>query len=296
MATVNEISSAQPMILFERLQDVLFVTLNRPQTRHALAPEMIAELSRILDIAEADSTARALVLRGSHGFFCAGGNVGNFQARLDASATSAQVSLAADPVAARNREFGRLMERLSLLSIPILAAVEGAAIGGGMGLACVADMVLATVDAKFALSETSLGIIPAQIAPFVVARLGTPVALRLGLSGEQVSGEVALRLGLVDELCSDSLALDALLAQWLSRVSACGPQANRALKPLLQRCGHAAVGLLLDDAARLFADCMRSEGAEGIAAFREKRSPAWRQSFTAHDVRTAQHHGHLDRG
>ncbi|WP_416401229.1 enoyl-CoA hydratase/isomerase family protein [Alicycliphilus denitrificans] len=267
-------------ILLRREHGVLLATLNRPETRNALAPEVVAELARAVGIAESDDTVRALVLRGARGFFCAGGNVGSFQSRLDAATTDE------DPVAARNREFGRFMQRLAALPVPVIAVVEGAAMGGGMGLACAADLVLATQDAKFALSETALGIIPAQIAPFVVARLGRRAALRLGLFGERVSGSAAQALGLVDELAADGAALDALLAQWLTRLCACAPGANRALKPLLRRCGRDEDGALLDDAARLFAACMRREGAEGIAAFREKRPAAWRHEFTADAVRT----------
>lgn len=275
--------NANPPLLLRRVGDVLFVTLNRPETRNALAPDVVAELTQAVALAESDAGARALVLRGAGGFFCAGGNVGSFQARLDAGAAPA-----GDPVAASNREFGHFMRRLAALPVPVIAAVEGAAMGGGMGLACAADVVLATRDAKFALSETSLGIIPAQIAPFVVARLGQRVARRLGLSGERLQGEAAVRLGMADELAADGAALDELLAQWLTRIAACAPRANRALKPLLQRCGHEDESALLDDAARQFAACMRDEGAEGIAAFRGKRAAAWRREFTVQDVREAQ--------
>jgi isohexenylglutaconyl-CoA hydratase len=276
-------SPAFEHLLLRCRHDVLFVTLNQPETRHALSPGMVAELARVLELAESDDAVRALVLRGTQGFFCAGGNVGNFKARLDAAAAPD-----ADPVAARNREFGHFMQRLAALPVPVLAAVEGAAMGGGMGLACAADIVLATREARFALSETSLGIIPAQIAPFVVARLGRRPALRLGLSGERVQGDAALQLGLVDELAGDAAGLDELLALWLSRICACAPHANRVLKPLLQRCGQDSDGALLDGAARAFAACMRDEGAEGIAAFREKRAPAWRHEFSADEVREAQ--------
>jgi isohexenylglutaconyl-CoA hydratase len=285
-ATMAGLSMNFQHILLRRRHDVLFATLHRPDTRNALAPEMVAELAQVLDLAESDTTARALVLRGSQGFFCAGGDVGNFQLRLDADAN--RRSLAEDPLAARNREFGHFMKRLAALSLPVVAVVEGAAMGGGMGLACAADIVLATSAARFALSETSLGIIPAQIAPFVVARLGQRTARRLGLSGERVSGEAALRLGLADELAVDGPALDALLALWLTRIAACGPQANRALKSLLQRCNSEPQDTLLDDAARQFAACMRDEGIEGIAAFRSKRPAAWRHDFSADEVREAQ--------
>ncbi|WBY02873.1 enoyl-CoA hydratase-related protein [Ramlibacter tataouinensis] len=272
-------------LLVQRQADVLFVTLNVPHTRNALSPEVVAELGRALATAETDAELRALVLRGAGGFFCAGGNMGSFQARLDAGASGR--ALADDPVATANREFGRFMQRLASLPVPLVAAVEGAAMGGGLGLACAADLVLATADAKFALSETSLGIVPAQIAPFVVQRTGRRIATRLGLTGERVSGEAAVRLGLVDELAADSEALDALLAHWLGRIGACAPHANRELKPLLRRCGNEPVGPLLDDAALAFSRCLRDEGAEGIAAFREKRAAAWLRELTPQAVRAA---------
>ncbi|MDR2155601.1 MAG: enoyl-CoA hydratase/isomerase family protein, partial [Burkholderiaceae bacterium] len=115
-------------VLVARERGVLFATLHRPATRNALAPEVVDALERALALAEADVNCRALVLRGAGGFFCAGGNVGNFQARLDAQAAPGD-----DPVAARNRVFGHFMQRLAALPVPVLAVVEGAAMGGGMG-------------------------------------------------------------------------------------------------------------------------------------------------------------------
>jgi isohexenylglutaconyl-CoA hydratase len=275
-------AASPPAVIVTHRKGVLFATLNRPGTRNALAPEVVAELEQALTRAENDADCRALVLRGAGGFFCAGGNVGHFRSGLDRPAEGP------DPIAASNREFGHFMQRLSTLPVPVIAAVEGAAMGGGLGLACAADLVLATADAAFALSETSLGIIPAQIAPFVVARLGRPAALRLGLTGERVSGERAQRLGLVDESAADGAALDALLAQWLTRIGHCAPRANRVLKPLLQRCGLEPQGALLDQAAQAFAACLRDEGVEGIQAFRDKRAPAWGQRWDADEVRQAQ--------
>ena len=273
-------------LLVQHAHDIFWVTLHRPETRNALSPEMVAELAHVFIQAAQNDAVRALVLRGSAGFFCAGGNVGNFQSRLQADAQGGE-----DPVVNSNRAFGHVLQALTALPMPVMAVVEGAAMGGGMGLACCADIVLATEDARFALSETGLGLIPAQIAPFVQARVGRRVALRLGLSGERVSGMLAQSLGLVDALAADSEALDALQAQWLSRILACGPQANRSLKALLSgdaaagdaRSGS-ALGHWLDDAAQRFAQCLRNEGAEGIAAFRERRAPAWAVTLQAADV------------
>eukprot|EP01032_Pedospumella_encystans_P017792 gene17792-20268_t len=171
---------------------------------------MVAELAHVVIRAALDSALRAVVLRGSAGFFSAGfftadGHVGNFHSRLQAIDHAE-----GDPAVHRNLAFGHLLQAITALPMPVLAVVEGAAMGGGLGLACCADIVLATEDARFALSETGLGLIPAQIAPFVQARVGHREALRLGLSGERVSGTLAQSLGLVDALAADSEALDAL--------------------------------------------------------------------------------------
>ncbi|MCY1391785.1 2,3-dehydroadipyl-CoA hydratase [compost metagenome] len=224
--------------------------------------------------------ARAIVLRGAQGMFCAGGNIGNFAERLAAGTQGGD-----DPVALRNREFGWFLERLGALDVPTVAVVEGAAIGGGLGLAGCCDFVLAHIAAKFSLSETSLGIIPAQIAPFLLERLGVATLRRLTLSGRRFDGRVAQDLGLVDELFDSKEALDAGLAALLSAIGRCAPRANQRFKRLLR--DDEAIrqrGLWLDAAARCFSLCMNDEGGEGIAAFRDKRAARWQSGLTAADV------------
>lgn len=265
-------------LVVRRASDVLFATLNQPATRNALGSGMLDEITRVISIAEQDMAIRALVLRGAAGMFCAGGNIGGFREILQADSSGS------DPIAARNRLFGHFMRRLASLPVPLLAVVEGAAMGGGMGLACAADFVLATEDARFALSETTLGVIAAQIAPFVVNRIGAATTRRLGLSGERVSGATALHLGLVDGLVRDSAQLNALEAEWLTRICRCAPGANRAFKPLVGHCGAKPQAVLLDEAAHVFARCLRDEGEEGTRAFREKREARWCVRFEAASV------------
>jgi isohexenylglutaconyl-CoA hydratase len=249
----------------------LFLTLDDAATRNALSPEMMEELQAAVRAAAADATLRAVVLRGANGVFCAGGSMGNFQ-KIQQSAAAAGET---DPIAANNRRFGDFMIALARLPKVLVAVVEGAAMGGGFGLACVADMVLARRDAKFALSETTLGLVPAQIAPFVVARIGQAQARRLALSGERIDGIEAARIGLVDFVADDATALDARLLAVLQGISRCAPGANAATKALLQECAEVELGPILDRAAQAFARQMRSEGAEGVAAFRDKRDAAW---------------------
>lgn len=266
-------------ILTSRLHDVLFVTLNRPATRHALASDMVQGLETIATAAQSDESLRAIVLRGSNHFFCAGGDVGNFQTRLE------DTSCDHDPVALRNRKFGQFMELLGQIPVPVIAMVEGAAMGGGMGLACLSDIVLATRAAKFVLSETSLGIVPAQIMPFVVDRIGVPASRRMGLTAERVSDALALQLGLVDELAEDSDALEILLARWLTQICKCAPRANRVMKEMAVLAATEPRAPFLDQAAHTFAATMRDEGMTGIAAFRARESAPWCVSFQYEDIR-----------
>lgn len=249
----------------------LFLTLDDAPTRNALGPEMVAELRAAVEAAAADATLRALVLRGANGFFCAGGSMGNFQKSQQSAAAAGE----ADPIAAHNRTFGDFMIALSRLPQVVVAVVEGAAMGGGFGLACAADIALAQRDAKFALSETTLGLVPAQIAPFVVARIGQARARRLALSGERIDAVEAQRIGLMDFVAEDATALEARLLAVLQGIARCATGANAATKALFQECAEVDLAPILDRAAQAFARQMRGEGTEGVAAFRDKRDAAW---------------------
>lgn len=266
-------------ILISRSKDVMFVTLNRPATRHALASDMVQGLEEMARSAQSDNTLRAIVLRGSNHFFCAGGDVGNFQSRLEDTASEQ------DQVALRNRKFGSFMELLGNIPVPVVAMIEGAAMGGGLGLACLSDIVLATASAKFVLSETSLGIVPAQIMPFVVQRIGVPASRRMGLTAERVSGALALKLGLADEIAADAAELESMLARWLTQIGQCAPRANRVMKEMAVLAEQEPRAPFLDQAARTFAATMRDEGMTGIASFRARESAPWCMRFTPVEIR-----------
>ncbi|WP_256582997.1 enoyl-CoA hydratase-related protein, partial [Pseudomonas sp. HMWF032] len=144
------------------------------------------------------------------------------------------------------------------------------------GLACVSDIALCQQDAKFGLPETTLGILPAQIAPFVVKRIGLTQTRRLALTAARFNGSEAERLGLVHFSEVDSEHLDARLQQVLSQVRQCAPQANAHTKALLLAAEHEALGPLLDRAAEQFAAAVTgAEGIEGTMAFMQKRPPTW---------------------
>lgn len=253
---------------------VLHVTLNRPEARNAMSLAMTQELRAVFTAIAQRETVRAVVLRGAGGHFCAGGDIKDMAgARMRAMESGND-----EAYAELNRAFGHLITQVDHAPQVVIAVLEGAVMGGGFGLACVADVAIAHQDAKFALPETGLGVIPAQIAPFVVQRVGLTQARRLALTGARVDGAEAVRLGLAHHLAADGAEMDALLAVTLDQVKKCAPGANRATKALLHRVGREPLDALLDDAARQFARAVAGpEGAEGTLAFMQKRPATWAQ-------------------
>jgi len=251
---------------------VLFVTLNDPAHRNVLNESMLSALGAELARTEQDETIRAFVLRGAGGVFCAGGDFTTFRTLMGTTTPGA----GPDPIARNNRAFGALLTRLVDLPVPTIAVVVGAAAGGGTGLAAACDVVLAHSSATFSTPETGLGIPPAQIAPFVAARIGVARTRRLALTGTRFDGREAERIGLVDQACADTAALDAALAATLADISRCAPGANAAIKKLLLASRTTPRDELLDQSADAFAACLRGpEGQEGVTAFLGKRKPRW---------------------
>ena len=245
----------------------LFVTLNRPECRNAMNLKMVNELVGIIDQARDDVSVRAVILRGAGGNFCSGGDV------KDMAGASGQMG---DPYYNLNRRFGTLITRVNELPKPVIVVLEGAVLGGGFGLACVSDVALAHESASFGMPETGLGLPPAQIAPFVVNRIGLTQARRLGVLGARFDGNEALRLGLVHTVFDSPETRDIELETVLAQVRRCAPGAIEVTKRLMLSHGSMPLGTLLDQAARDFSQCIRSkEGREGIAAFKEKRLPYW---------------------
>ena len=263
-------------LMIERFDCVLHVTLNRPETRNSMSIFMLNELRALFDSLQEDRSIRAVVLRGSNGHFCSGGDIKDM-----ASARAKAAQSAADATQSfydLNRAFGRLITQADALPQVVITVLEGAVLGGGFGLACISDVAIAAKSAQFGLPETSLGVIPAQIAPFVVKRIGLTQARRLALLGERFDGAEAVRLGIAHYVAEDSGALEKVLNDVLAKVKRCAPEANRKTKALLHRVGHEDMERLLDDAARDFANAVQSaEGTEGTMAFVQKRLPNWAQ-------------------
>ena len=258
----------------------LRIWLDRPQTRNALSGEMVAELRAVLEAVQQDRSVRGITLRGRGGVFCAGGDLKSFGSMLSGS-ESASPEGEPDParieeVARFSRGAGELFGMLDTIPQVLLVLVEGAAMAGGLGVTCTADIVAVTRDAKFALTETTLGIAPAQIAPFVVNRIGLPAARRLMLTAARFDGTEAGRIGLADYVVDDAAGLDSLEETIRNQVLRCAPAANAVTKELIMATRTADREQMLDLAGRGFARCLLGpEGREGITAFLAKRKPAW---------------------
>ena len=240
----------------EKDGDVLRVTLARPERRNAFDAALISELAEaFVDV----GTARAVVLAGDGPSFCAGADVEWMRASVELSYDE-NVD---DALALR-----RMLEAVDRCPAPVVARVHGHALGGGAGLVACADVVVAAPDAVFAFSEVKLGIVPAVISPFALAKIGAGAARRLFLTGERFDAETALQIGLVHEIADDP---DAVVERIVGELRTAGPRAARAAKRLV-------LDAPLDgqETARRIAERRTSEeGQEGLRAFLERRRASW---------------------
>lgn len=254
---------------------VLHVTLNRPEVRNAMSFAMIDEIIAVFDAIADTQDIRAVVLRGAGGHFCAGGDIKDM-AKARMLPAGDQPGGPDDPLALANRKFGTMLTVVEDAPQAVIAVVEGTAMGGGFGLACVADVTLTTADASYRLPETSLGLPPAQIAPFVVRRIGLTQARRLAVTGGRLEGRKAHAIGLAHEVYDDAAALEAGLAGVLDDIRKCAPGAVAVTKDLVIASVEEDLDDLLDRGAQAFAKAVRGpEGNEGTMAFVQKREPAW---------------------
>ncbi len=256
-------------IILKQQKSVLYIWLNNPKARNALSEEMMAEIHQVLDILKAQRSIRTIVMRGTNGIFCAGGDIKSFKNTM-------QNGMDLDEVALANRLYGTFLTKINEQPQVVIMLLEGAAFGGGFGLACVGDITFATADTQFRLSETSLGIPPAQISPFVVQRIGVSQSRKLMLTGTKINGVEAEKIGLVHQVANNVAEMEQQCSALLKDISRCAPNANAVTKQLIFSAVREPTDTVLDKAAKAFANCMVSdEGKEGVTAFLEKRSANW---------------------
>jgi methylglutaconyl-CoA hydratase len=244
------------------------VWINRPQRRNAFDSATIAALHEAFETLHGQDGVRVVFVRGVAGVFCAG-------ADLDWMREAA--ILTEDDNHADAMVLARMLKTLHDLRPLTVALVEGAAFGGGAGLAAACDMAIATADARFAFSEVKLGLTPATISPYVVAAIGPRVARGLFATGRIFDAAHADKIGLVQEVVADAAALEAVQARLADDMLACAPGAVGHAKRLADDVWAAPIDhALMEDTARRIARARVSdEGREGVDAFLNKRRPSW---------------------
>ena len=251
------------------------ISLNRPEVHNAFNAELIGDLRqqfrRLAD--EPVETLRAVVLAGVGPSFCAGADVSWMRASL--GLTREQNEQDAMVMA-------EMFDAIDRCPVPVIARVSGASLGGGMGLCAVSDLVIAEAGAKFGFTETRLGILPAVISPFVIAKIGETHARALFPGGRRFDATRALRIGLVHEVVEGEEALDAAVETAVADLLAAGPTAARAAKAVIREVrGLPHESTRWHTARRIAGQRTSNEGQEGLRAFLEKRPPAWRDDPAA---------------
>lgn len=245
------------------------VTLARPEVHNAFDAALIDELRRTFAALarEESQNLRAVVLAGDGPSFCAGADVVWMRASMELDREANEQDAMA---------LAQMLDAIDTCPVPVVARVQGAALGGGMGLCAVSDLVIAEAGAKFGFTETRLGILPAVIAPFVIAKIGESQARALFPGGRRFDATKAVRIALVHEIVEGMGALDAAVDAAVGDVLAAGPTAARAAKAIVREVrGLPHESTRWHTARRIAAQRTSGEGQEGLRAFLERRSPAW---------------------
>ena len=253
-------------IRVERRREAAYVSLARPEVRNAFDAALIAELTHVFQWLDSRDDVRAIVLRGDGRHFCAGADLNWMRASLDFS----REDNTSDAL-----RMSDMFRAIDSCRHPVIGRIQGAALGGGSGLAAVCDIVIAASDARFGFTEARLGIAPAVISPFVLRKIGVSSARALFLTAEQFDSQRALSIGLVHQVVAPE-QLDEAVDRTLRDVFSCSPRGVRAAKQLCRTVPDLPEGEARELTAGTIADLRTSpEGQEGIRAFLEKRPAAW---------------------
>lgn len=256
-------------LALERRGHVLHVTLNRPEVRNAINAPMWAEIEAIFDAVRDDRSLRAIVLRGAGGAFCSGGDISERKNLADGDEGEEQV-------AKRNAEAGRIFTKIDLAPQAVIAVVEKYAYGGGFGLACAADITIATDNARFRLPEVTIGLAPAQIVPFLMRRIGPAELRRLAVTAAVIDAAEGFRIGLVHRVAEGEAALTEALDEVLAQINMAEPNAIHAVKELVAAAERMEDAPFLALAAQRIGALVHSPaGVEGARAFTASRAPHW---------------------
>lgn len=246
----------------------LQILLQRPEVRNAFDARMISELTTVFEEAAGDETLGCVLLRGDGPVFCSGADVNWMRAAADYSEEENREDA---------RRLSRLFQAFVAVPCPTVAAIQGAAVGGGSGLVACADIAIAESSATFGFTEVRLGIIPAAISPFVLRKVPAAHARRYFATGETFDGQRAAGICLVSEAVPAS-ELESRVGEVIEAILAVGPRASRQAKQLVDKVLGRPMAEVTEMTAGLIAQVRSTDEArEGLSAFLEKRSPAWRE-------------------
>ncbi len=260
---MQDFSSLETLIVtLDLAQRVAHVTLNRPESKNAMNFKMVEELYQVFTGLKGNRQIRAILLSGAGSTFCAGGDIKEMREK-------------AVPSENREANLDALLRACNTADQVIIAKVEGAALGGGFGLVCVSDIAIASTTAQFGLPEVRLGVSPAFISPFVLARLGLTRSRELMLTGRRFNGTMAQDYGLVHEAVTPD-ELENAVGRVLEDVKQCAPNALASTKALI----FEVLDKSLDDTVAYRANLLNTlrtgdEAQEGLLAFMQKRPPNW---------------------
>ncbi len=259
---------------------VVTVTLNRPNTRNAFDEAMINDLHRTVTALDADASVRVIILAAVGPCFCAGADI----AWMQRAAHQDEATNLADA-----RRFAHMMAALSACRKPIIARVQGAAFGGGVGLICAADIAIASTNARFAISEAKFGILPAVIGPYLVHAVGKRQALRLALNANIIDADEALAIGLLHKVV-DSHALDQTVELTVTELLGNGPLALAEIKCLFNQLSTAPIDEHTRELTARTISRVRAtpEARLGFDAFIHKHPPTWQIPPALNNADTAE--------
>ncbi|MDP3737732.1 MAG: enoyl-CoA hydratase-related protein [Hyphomonadaceae bacterium] len=249
----------------------LTIWFNQPDNRNALSAELTGDLLNVLAAVRDDRKVRGITLRGRGGVFCAGADLKAFRSGHQGGASGSR-----EAVMEQSKRGAGMFDAVDTMPQVVIAIIEGAAMAGGFGLACCADVVICEAGAKFAMTETAIGLSPAQISPFVIQKLGFAIARRLMLTAARFDAREAQALGFADFVAEGMEAVEAIEMQIRKQVLKCAPGAVADTKALILALPRLDRTQTVQAAAENFAGRMLSdEGREGVASFVEKRKPKW---------------------
>lgn len=248
--------------LYEVRNGAAWITLNRPEARNALSSELVNELYNHLGDANKDDQARCIVITGADPAFCSGADLKSPPGQaIDGGGRSVPYADALQAIVDSEK--------------PVIAAINGSAFAGGLGLVGASDIAITVEDARFSFSEVRIGVIPAVISVVCLPKLGTHHGMRLFLTGERFTGKQAVEYGFVHKAVPADELVSAVQAE-IDAINLGGPNAIRECKKLVRRVPQLSMAEAFEETASWSVKLFQSaEGAEGMAAFREKRKPSW---------------------